>query len=260
VPASARRPAAMVPTRRLERRLARDGHRVILGVDEVGVACCSGPVVASALSMPLNRRPIKGVRDSKLLSPLQRERLAAKIIEQALALGIGAASVTEIDRLNIYHATHLAMRRAIARAGEHDFVIVDGRRIRGFEEHAGPYQAVVDADALCYVVACASIVAKVTRDALMKRLAARYPGYGWEHNVGYATRDHRQGLAQLGVTRHHRRSFITTRRALSGEQLLLDIGGEPTPDEVATAMALHATGADQLLPSSALGEGPMSAG
>ena len=213
--------AVIVPTRRVERRLARDGHRLVLGVDEVGVACSSGPVVACALAMPLARRQIKGVRDSKTLSAAQRERLAVAIRRQALTLGLGAASVAEVDRLNIYHATHLAMRRAVARAGRHDFVILDGRRIRGFEQHAGPYRAIVDGDALCYVIACASIVAKVTRDRLMARLAARYPGYGWEHNAGYSTPAHRLGLEALGVTPHHRRSFITTQRVLAGEQLAL---------------------------------------
>jgi ribonuclease HII len=234
--------AVIVPTRRVERSLAREGYQLILGVDEVGVACSSGPVVACALAMPLYNRPIKGVRDSKMLSAAQRERLAVRIRRQALTLGVGAASVTEVDRLNIYHATHLAMRRAIARAGAHDFVIVDGRRIRGFEEHAGPYRAIVDADALCYVVACASIVAKVTRDRLMRLLAGRYPGYGWERNAGYATADHRHGLSELGVTPHHRRSFITTQRVLAGEQLSLAIQVDhlvasdepPAADEPAT--------------------------
>jgi ribonuclease HII len=214
--------AVIVPTRRLERLLFREcGHRVILGLDEVGVAPSCGPVVACALAMPLDRRFIHGVRDSKTLSAAQREKLARSILRQAIAVGIGAASVREIDRLNIYYATVLAMKRAVARAGEHDFVIVDGRRIRGFEEHAGPYQAVIDGDARVYAVACASIVAKVTRDRLMRRLAARYPGYGWEHNVGYATADHRAGMAAHGITPHHRRSFITTQRVLAGEQLEL---------------------------------------
>lgn len=216
--------AVIVPTRRLEKRLFREhGHRVILGLDEVGVAPSCGPVVACALAMPLERRAIKGVRDSKTLSAAQRERLATAILRQATAVGIGAASVAEIDRLNIYYATVLAMRRAVARAGRHDFVVVDGRRIRGFEEDAGPYQAVIDGDALCYSVACASIVAKVTRDRLMRKLAARYPGYGWEHNSGYATPDHRAGMAEHGVTPHHRRSFITTQRVLAGEQTALPL-------------------------------------
>jgi ribonuclease HII len=216
--------AVIVPSRRLELHLAREhGYRVILGLDEVGVAPSSGPVVACALAMPLDRRPIKGVRDSKTLSAVQRERLARSILRRALTVGLGAASVAEIDRLNIYYATVLAMKRAVTHAGAHDFVIVDGRHIRGFEEHAGPYRAVIDGDALCYVVSCASIVAKVTRDRLMRRLAARYPGYGWERNAGYATADHRAGLAELGVTPHHRRSFITTQRVLAGEQTTFDL-------------------------------------
>ncbi|HWH23719.1 MAG TPA: ribonuclease HII [Candidatus Limnocylindria bacterium] len=214
--------ALIRPTRRLENQLSREhGYGVILGVDEVGVAPSCGPVVAAAVAMPPERRFITGVRDSKTLTAQQRERLARAILRQATRVGIGAASVREIDRLNIYYATVLAMKRAVARAGDHDFVIVDGRRIRGFEETCGPYRAVIDGDARCYAVACASIVAKVTRDRLMRRLAARYPGYGWEHNAGYATLDHRHGLAEHGITPHHRRSFITVRRVEFGEQLEL---------------------------------------
>jgi ribonuclease HII len=220
------------PTRRLENRLFREqGHRVILGVDEVGVAPSAGPVVACALAMPLDKRFITGVRDSKMLSAAQRERLARQILRHASTVGLGAASVREIDTINIYYATILAMKRAVARAGEHDFVIVDGRKIRGFEEHAGPYKAVIDGDALCYAVACASIVAKVTRDRLMKKLAVRYPWYGWEHNAGYATSDHRAGMTAHGVTAHHRRSFITTQRVLAGEQVELPLfDAEPELD------------------------------
>ncbi|HWH36268.1 MAG TPA: ribonuclease HII [Candidatus Limnocylindrales bacterium] len=230
--------AIIVPSRRLELQLAReDGHRVILGVDEVGVACSAGAVVAAAVAMPLDKRPIKGVRDSKTLSAAQRERLARLILRRAIRVGVGAASVNEIDRLNIYHATVLAMRRAVTRAGAHDFVIVDGRRIRGFEEHAGPYRAVIDGDALCYAVSCASIIAKVTRDRLMRRLAARHPGYGWEHNCGYPTPDHRAGLAEHGVTAHHRRSFVTTRRVLYGEQATLPLFEETSLPELAAAPA-----------------------
>ncbi len=229
------------PTRRLENQLHREnGYRVILGLDEVGVAPSCGPVVACALAMPLDKRFITGVRDSKTLSAQQRERLARQILRQALTVGLGAASVREIDQINIYYATVLAMKRAVTRAGAHDFVIVDGRHIRGFEEHAGPYRAVIDGDALVYAVSCASIVAKVTRDRLMTRLAARYPGYGWEHNAGYATSDHRAGMAALGITPHHRRSFITTQRVLAGEQttfhLLDDLAAPPSglePDLVA---------------------------
>lgn len=211
----------IVPTRRLELQLARDGYVAVLGVDEVGVAPAAGPVVSAAITMPLNRRPIKGVRDSKTLSQRQREDLFGQILAKASRVGVGAASVAEIERLNIYNATHLAMRRAIARAGDHDFVIIDGLRVSGFEEHIGPYRAVVDGDALCYSVACASIIAKVIRDRLMTRLALRYPAYGWEQNAGYPTRVHREALRVAGATPHHRRTFITVRR-VTDEQLSFD--------------------------------------
>jgi ribonuclease HII len=229
------------PTRRLENQLQREhGYRVILGLDEVGVAPSCGPVVACALAMPLDKRFISGVRDSKMLSAAQREKLARKILRQALTIGLGAASVREIDQLNIYYATILAMKRAVTRAGAHDFVIVDGRHIRGFEEHVGPYKAVIDGDARVYAISCASIIAKVTRDRLMARLAARYPGYGWEHNQGYATPDHRAGMASLGITPHHRRSFITTQRVLAGEQTSFDLFEELPPQDLPELVSISA--------------------
>ena len=115
------------------------------------------------------------------------------------------------------------MRRAIARIGEHDHVLVDGLRIRGFEDEVGPYTAIVDGDARCYSIACASVVAKVVRDRLMTRLAARHPGYGWEHNAGYATAEHRAAMTTLGLTAFHRRSFVTAQRVLYGEQTELEL-------------------------------------
>src|SRR5687768_7063910 len=114
-----------------------------------------------------------------MLSAGQRETLARKILRRATHVGIGAASVREIDALNIYYATILAMKGAVTRAGEHDFVIVDGRPIRRFEEHAGPYKSVIGGGARVYTISCGSIVAKVTRDRLMRKLSLRYPGYGW---------------------------------------------------------------------------------
>src|SRR5829696_10114649 len=156
----------IVPTLRWERPLWRAGAGRVVGVDEVGVAPTSGAVVAAAVIMPPNCHRIPGVRDSKTLSAAQRERLAPVIRRRAVAVGVGAASVREIDRINIYHATHLAMRRAIARLGGHEHVLVDGNRIRGFEEHVGPYTAIVDGDAICYTIACASVVAKSVRDRL----------------------------------------------------------------------------------------------
>ncbi len=208
--------APIVPTLRFERAHWRVGQTRIVGVDEVGVAPSSGPVLAAAVIMRPDCKRIPGVRDSKTLSAAQRERLAAIIRRRALVVGVGAASVVEIDRLNIYHATHLAMRRAIARVGECDHVLVDGLRIRGFEDEVGPYTAIVDGDALCYSIACASVVAKVVRDRLMTKLSVRHPGYGWEHNAGYATAEHRAAMEELGLTPFHRRSFITAQRVLFG--------------------------------------------
>ncbi len=220
---AARAGGPITPTLRYERGLWRDGLSRIAGVDEVGVAPASGPVVAAAVIMSPNCHRIAGVRDSKTLSAAQREHLAPLIRRRAVSVGVGAASVAEIDALNIYHATHLAMRRAIAKLGGHEHVLVDGLRIREFEDHVGPYTSIVDGDALCYSIACASIVAKVVRDRLMTLLAARHPGYGWERNAGYATREHRAAMADLGITVFHRRSFITTQRIVLGEQQTFEL-------------------------------------
>src|SRR3954466_10880164 len=219
--------AVIVPSLRHERRLWNDGHARVAGVDEVGVAPTCGAVVAAAVVMKPGCHRIPGVRDSKTLSMAQRERLAPLIRKRAIAVGVGAASVREIDQLNIYHATHLAMLRAIGRLRGHDHVIVDGNRSVGFEAHVGPYTNVVDGDAKVYSVACASIVAKVVRDRMMTRLAARYPGYGWDHNQGYATQDHRDAIRALGLTPFHRRSFLALQRTLAGDQLDLDLLGDP---------------------------------
>src|SRR4249919_2533091 len=189
------------PTLKAEWALWQAGHRLVVGVDEVGTGALCAPVVAAAVLVRPNTRKIPGVRDSKTLSLRQREALVAEIQRRSLAWGVGAASVAEIERLNIYHASHLAMRRALRRVGAYDHVLVDGCKIVGFEAEVGPYTSIVDGDASSYAIACASIVAKVTRDRLMRLLALRYPGYGWEHNAGYATRDHVAGLRELGVTR-----------------------------------------------------------
>src|ERR671925_1711304 len=219
--------AVVIPTLRHERRLWNEGLVRVVGVDEVGVAPTCGAVVAAAVIMKPGCHRIPGVRDSKTLSMQQRERLAPLIRKRAVAVGLGAASVREIDQLNIYHATHLAMRRAIARVGGHEHVIVDGNRIVGFEEQVGPYTNVIDGDAKVYSIACASIVAKVVRDRMMTKLAARYPGYGWDHNQGYATRDHRDAIRALGLTPFHRRSFLALQRTLAGDQLDFDLLADP---------------------------------
>jgi ribonuclease HII len=195
----------IVPTLAREWALWRDGARRVAGVDEVGMACLAGPVVAAALVVKPYCRKIPGVRDSKTLSLQQRENLYDEILKRALAVGVGAASVTEINKINILKASHLAMFRALKRVQPYDHALIDGRDIR--EIDLGPHTAIVDGDALSYAIASASIVAKVTRDRLMHKLAERYPGYGWENNVGYATRRHLQGLREHGLTPFHRLAY-----------------------------------------------------
>ena len=200
----------------IERDLRQTAGPLIAGVDEVGRGPLAGPVVACACIMPPGERAIRGVDDSKQLRAAERDKLVVKIRERAVCISVAAASVREIDRLNIYHATVLAMRRALTRLRHRpDHVLIDGKHIRtlGIE-----HTAIVGGDDACYSIACASIVAKVTRDRVMHALAVRYPGYRWERNVGYATAAHLEGLGSAGLTPHHRRSFIPVR------QLSLDFG------------------------------------
>lgn len=209
MPAGGDRQTARGPRHRwspLERELRQTIGPLIAGVDEVGRGPLAGPVVACAVVMPPAIRAIVGVNDSKQLSARDRERLAGLIRERALAVALGAASVREIDEINIYRATVLAMRRALSRLSVlPDHVIVDGKPIRTL---GTPHTAVVGGDGRCYSVACASIVAKVTRDRLMRSLARRYPHYHWERNVGYGTPAHVEALWAHGATAHHRRSFL----------------------------------------------------
>ena len=189
----------------IERDLRSSKGQLLAGVDEVGRGPLAGPVVACAVVMPHDAKAIRGIDDSKTLRASERDKLAGRIRERALALSIGAASVREVDRYNIYHASVLAIRRAITRLSvTPDHVVIDGLAIRtlGIE-----HTAVVGGDGRCHSIACASIIAKVTRDRLMRALAVRHPHYHWETNVGYGTRDHHAGLDAHGLTAHHRRSF-----------------------------------------------------
>ena len=198
----------------IERDLRAHGGSLIAGVDEVGRGPLAGPVVACAIIMPPHARAIAGVDDSKQLAPAERTRLATIIRARALSVGVGAASAGEIDRINIYQATVLAMRRALARlAVEPDCVLVDGNALPTLGR---AHTNVVKGDARCYAIACASIVAKELRDRLMRTLAHRHPAYGWERNAGYGTAEHLRVLAAIGPTRHHRRSFAPLKASMLG--------------------------------------------
>ncbi len=214
-----------MPSLNHEKRLWAQGLFGVVGVDEVGMAALAGPVVAAACLVTPDTRLIRKVNDSKVLTRLQREELLSTIRGRVVKVGIGAASVAEIHRLNIYHASHVAMTRALRQIGEYDWVLVDGRRILDPAFAPGKHSEIVRGDAKSFSIAAASIVAKVTRDRLMQLLAAKYPGYGWEHNCGYPTIDHRKALRELGVTPFHRQDFGTVRAMLSAEQMALDMAG-----------------------------------
>jgi ribonuclease HII len=185
---------------------AMDGP--VAGIDEAGRGPWAGPVVAAAVVFPSRSAP-EGIADSKTLRPETRERLFDRIIETAI-VGIGAASSAEIDRLNVLAATMLAMQRAVgALTPAPAFALVDGNRTPDLEI---PVTAVVRGDGRSVSIAAASIIAKVTRDRIMRKLAAIHPGYGWERNAGYGTAEHEAALRRLGPTPHHRNSFAPVRR------------------------------------------------
>lgn len=204
--------ALVAPSLDFECVLWEQGYHRIAGVDEAGLGSLCGPVVSAAVCLPTHCSMIPGVRDSKLLSASQRERLFDEIGAQALAVGVGAASVAEIERYNVLLAVRLAMKRALERIRDCDHALIDGLPIRTVD--LGPHTAIVDGDARCYAIACASIVAKVTRDLLMRKLALRYPGYGWDRNAGYGTPEHLEALRRYGPTPYHRRYFAPVRAVI----------------------------------------------
>jgi ribonuclease HII len=185
-------------------RLTRAGARVIAGVDEVGVGPLAGPVVACAVVF--SERPwLPGLSDSKLLTPESRERLDREIRKQAHAIGVGEVWADEVDRLNVYRAALEAMRRAVLALGvAPDHLLVDARTVPGVEAAQTP---LIGGDARDGSIAAASIVAKVYRDAVMRRLDAEHPGYGFAQHKGYATAAHLAALRELGPSPVHRRSF-----------------------------------------------------
>jgi ribonuclease HII len=191
-----------------EERALRDlGFRHIAGIDEVGRGCLAGPVVAGAVILPTGWIP-GGLRDSKLLTAEARERLDVEIRARAIAWAVAFVGPEIIDRINILQATLLATQLAAGRLTVRpDALLFDGSL--GLQDLHLPQRVVVDADRLCASVAAASVVAKVARDRLMVELDGLYPGYGLASNKGYAAPEHRAGLAALGLTPVHRRTFAS---------------------------------------------------
>jgi ribonuclease HII len=211
-----RGPATAAP--HLETLLWRVGVRHVAGVDEVGMGPLAGPVVAAAVVLPPGTR-LDGVADSKVLRAAVREQLDAEIRRRAVAVGVGVVEADEIDRLNIYQAGLCACRRAVEALGlVPGFVLVDGREIPGL---AVPQSAYPKGDGFVCSIAAASIVAKVYRDARMRELDARFPGYGFARHMGYSTREHFRAIREHGPSPAHRRSFAPVRAAVRGVEAQL---------------------------------------
>ena len=184
---------------------------IVAGVDEAGRGPWAGPVVAAAVI--LRGAVPTGLNDSKKLSARRREALFEALQASECLIGVGQASVAEIDALNILEANHLAMTRAVeALAQAPDLVLVDGNRLPPWR---WPARAIVGGDGLEPAISAASIIAKVTRDRIMAALDALHPGYGWARNQGYGTADHARALETLGPTPHHRRSFAPVKRVIA---------------------------------------------
>lgn len=205
------------PDLRYERRLWRNGVEAVAGLDEAGVGPMAGPVVAAAVIFaPENF--IKGVHDSKQLAPERRAELYERIVAGALTWAVGVADPAEIDQLNIFWATRMAARRALAALGrEPAHVLVDGREIASL---VYPQTAIVGGDRKSFCIAAASILAKVTRDRMMCEYDTRYPGYGFAQHKGYCTPEHFAALRARGPSPIHRRSFAPVFEAA---QLALDL-------------------------------------
>ncbi|MBR6951522.1 MAG: ribonuclease HII [Oscillospiraceae bacterium] len=189
----------------MEKRLHREGYRLICGVDEAGRGPLAGPVYAAAVILP-ETAEIAGLNDSKKLSEKKRDELFDVIREKALDFGIASASPEEIDEVNILNAVYMAMNRAVRQLRTiPELLLIDGNRNEGIE---GPSRCVVRGDATCACIAAASILAKVSRDRFMIEMAKRYPQYGFERHKGYGTAFHYEKLREYGPCEIHRASFL----------------------------------------------------
>jgi ribonuclease HII len=214
--------SALKPDWQEETACLQQGYTLVAGVDEVGRGCLAGPVVASAVIMPHNATAdwYSDIKDSKLLSPKQRERLAPLIQRQAVSIGTGVVSSQLIDRLGMTAAVRLAMFLAVRQLKPGpQYVLIDYLSV---PQLSCPQKGITDGDSLCFSIACASIVAKVYRDHLMDRLERRYPGYGLSRHKGYGTAEHLAGLRKYGPSSIHRRLFqpVSQLQQLSFDDML----------------------------------------
>ena len=180
-------------------------NKLIAGCDEAGRGCLAGPVVAAAVILPNNFKN-KMLNDSKLLSEKKRDLLRKVIEKQATCWAIGIVSTAEIDKINILNASFLAMHRAIKKLYiEPEFLIIDGNR---FNPYQGiNHECIIKGDGKYLAIAAASVLAKTYRDDIMKKLAVEFPDYNWKKNKGYPTKQHRNAIKKIGISKHHRKSF-----------------------------------------------------
>ncbi len=219
-----------LPYKTLEKKLFNSGYQYVIGVDEVGMGCLAGPVVVCAVAMTnhfynKHHRELRWLRESKLLLPHQREKFAAELLkEKDLVYAISSVSPKTIDKINIYQASRIAMRRAVqklklmftrgtfAGAKVPLVVLVDGKtKIKGVDYEQ---QAIIKGDRKIFAIACASIIAKVHRDKMMARYDKKYPHYGFAKHKGYGTKYHQAQLAALGPCEIHRKSFAPVGKLL----------------------------------------------
>lgn len=211
---------------------------IVCGVDEAGRGPLAGPVVAAAVILDPKRR-IQGLDDSKVLTAKKREALYKKIVERSIAYCVASASVEEIDRLNILHATMLAMKRAVeGLAVTPTLARIDGNRCPALTVRS---EAVIGGDALVPAISAASILAKVTRDRMLLELHERFPVYGFNAHVGYGTPQHLTALAEHGPCEHHRRSFAPVRAAFEQRGVVVTL---PSGASIAAIEMADAIGAD----------------
>lgn len=190
-----------------ERKYRDEGFRWIAGIDEAGRGPLAGPVVAGAVILPEDFY-LPGLNDSKKLPEAKRDEYFEIIKDKAVAVGIGMASAAEIDEINILQATKKAMSSAVAQLVQRpDFLLIDAVKL----ETPYPFEALIKGDARSISIAAASIIAKVTRDRLMKEIAEMHPQYGFQANMGYGTSEHMKALHEHGVTEYHRKTFAPVR-------------------------------------------------